>query len=104
LGIVSRKFPGNESKELFSGNSQEFPQILSTYSPVFCRIVNKKFPMELVTRKYLELVTRNSNWIGRYEKFLGMGYKKFLGPGEIPWNGLREIPLNCCRHLHRIFQ
>ena len=60
LGIVSRKFPGIESEELFSGNSQEFPQILSTFSPVFCRIVNKKFPMDMVTRKSLELVTRNS--------------------------------------------
>ena len=35
LGIIPRKFPGIGSKELFSGNSQEFPQILSIFSLVF---------------------------------------------------------------------
>jgi len=34
LGIVPRKFPGIGSEELFSGNSQEFPQLLSTFSPI----------------------------------------------------------------------
>ena len=58
LGLVSRKFSGIGSEELFAGNSQEFPQILSTFSPVFLsRIGYKKF------------------------NFLGMGYKKFLGIG-----------------------
>ena len=35
LKIVPWKFPGNGSEELFSGKSQEFPQILSTFSPGF---------------------------------------------------------------------
>ena len=46
LGMVPRKFPGMGFEELFAGNSEEFPQILSTFSA--------------------ELVTRNS-----LEKFLG---------------------------------
>jgi len=52
LGIVPRKFPGIGSEELFSRNSQEFSQILSTFSSVSCKISYKKFP--------------------------GIGYKKFL--------------------------
>ena len=35
LEIVPRKFPGIGSGELFAGNSQEVPQILSTFSPIF---------------------------------------------------------------------
>ena len=53
LGIVPRKFPGIGSEELLVGNYQEFSQILSTFSLVYCRIGNKKFT--------------------------GIGYKKFLG-------------------------
>ena len=34
LEIVPRKFPYIGSEELFSGNSQEFPHIWSTFSPV----------------------------------------------------------------------
>ena len=66
LGIVPRKFPGIGSEELFSGNSQELQQTLSTFSPVIFA--------KLVTRNSQELVTRNS-----------------LERREIPRNGLQEI-------------
>ena len=89
LGNSSQEIPRKCSEELFAGNSEEFPQILFTFSPMFFS--------ELVTRNALELVTRNS-----------------LELWEFPWNGLkeiprtwilglREIPRNSSRHFHRIF-
>jgi len=44
LGIVLRKFPGIGSEELFSGNSQEFPQILSIFFPVFLQNWYQEIP------------------------------------------------------------
>jgi len=37
LGIVPRKFPGIGSKELFSGNSQEFPLFCQQFLRLFSR-------------------------------------------------------------------
>ena len=68
LRIVPRKFTGIGSVELFSGNSQEFSQILLTFSPFLCRIGNKKFP-GIGYKKFLWHI---------YEKFPRMGYEKFL--------------------------
>ena len=61
FGIVPRKFQGICSEELFSGNSQEFPQIWSTFSPVILQ--------NWYYKKFLGTAG--------YEKFLGMGYEKF---------------------------
>jgi len=63
LGIVPRKFLGMAgSEELFAGNSQEFPQILSTFSAVLVT----SYSLELVTRNILDRVMRiSSEWVTR---------------------------------------
>ena len=52
LEMGHRKFPGIGSKELFSGNSQEYPQKCLTFT---------RYSPKLETRNSLELVTRNSS-------------------------------------------
>ena len=91
LGIVPRKFPGIDSKKLFSGNSQEFTQIWSKFS----QVIFQRNSLELVTRNSLEWVSWNihQNWFREIPR---------NGIQEIPRNGLREIPRNFCRHFHRI--
>ena len=81
LGIVPRKFPGIGSKELFSGNSQEFPQIWSTFSPVILQRNSIELVLEIPQIGLWE-IPRNGLW-------------------EIPWNGLREIPQNGLREIPR---
>ena len=76
LEIVPRKFPGIDSKELFSGNSQEFTKIWSTFS----QVILQRNSLKLIMKKFLGLGFMKYTRMG-FEKFLGIGYKKFLGMG-----------------------
>ena len=82
MGIVPRKFPGIGFKELFAGNSQEFPQILSTFSSVFLQNWKKEIPWNWLQEiPWIELWEFPRNWLQEIPRtwFLGMGHEKFLG-------------------------
>ena len=85
--VVPPLATGIGSEELFYGNSQEFPQILSTFSPGFLKNWWQEIPWNWL---------QEISWIELWESPQN-------GLQEIFRTWLREIPRNSCRLFHLIF-